>query len=141
MRLTQYIKRLIVKWLGIDRRFSDAWTDSERRLEERLQRQAARFDQELSGLSAKYALECVTADAAMAVALQTHKVELQAEYDRRTGLVLDAAITAAEKIARAISDSGDASLKEYVDSCFNTLLGIDPEANTYIGSEQCQLTQ
>ena len=136
MALMQYIRRIIVNWLNLNQSFIDAWNDCEDRLRERHKRLELQFDQKLSELSAKYSLDVVTADAAMAVALQTYKREQQAEFDHRIGLVLDAAITAAEKISRQVAASGDEALKEYVDSCFNALLGItEPATITEIGSD------
>jgi hypothetical protein len=45
-----------------------------------------------------------------------YRAELKQEFDSRIGVVLEASITASERIARVIARRGDDHLKEYVDS-------------------------
>jgi hypothetical protein len=40
----------------------------------------------------------------------------KADIESRAGLVLEAAMSAADKIARAVAQRGDSNLKEYVDA-------------------------
>ena len=44
----------------------------------------------------------------------------KAEFDSRVGAILDASMTASEKIAKLVAERGDNNLKSYVDSCFQT---------------------
>lgn len=87
------IKAFILRWLGIEQLLSAeraAFTES-------LTRQRDDFDGALSAVTA----------------------QLKADFESRSALVLEAAITASEKISRMVSMQGDSNLKEYVDSCLD----------------------
>lgn len=43
------------------------------------------------------------------------------ESEKRMGLVLDASMTAAEKISKVVAERGDVNLKLYIDACFESV--------------------
>jgi hypothetical protein len=44
------------------------------------------------------------------------------EFEIRLGVILDASLTAAEKIAKMVASQGDGALKDYVDGCLNVYI-------------------
>jgi hypothetical protein len=91
-------KQFILRWLGIDKALDEQQAACEKSLamqrEQFITALTAQRDTYTAGLSA-----------------------LRAELESRSAVVLEASITASEKIARMVASQGDNNLKEYVDSC------------------------
>lgn len=49
--------------------------------------------------------------------------ELRKEFEVRSSVLLEAAITASGKVAGMVSAKGDENLKSYVDGCFEAFIG------------------
>jgi len=68
--------------------------------------------------------ELISQEARLTEINEAHAAGIKAqkkEFEDRIGLVLEASMTAADKIARAVAERGDTNLKEYIDSCFDAV--------------------
>ena len=92
------LKQRILRWFGIDELFRKQAED----FAARLAKQTEDFEFAIELQEGRYRAE---------LAAQ------KAEFESRSGVLLEASITASEKIARMVASQGDKNLKEYVDSC------------------------
>lgn len=64
----------------------------------------------------------ITRKTAIEEMIAQREAALRAEFEARSAMVLEAAITAALKIARIVESEGQQNLKEYVDEQFKVII-------------------
>ena|SRR5579859_6273668 len=107
------IKQHILRWLGFPAL-----------IEAHTEEFSVRLNSQRQGFQKQFKLELEQALAEQRTAL---KAELKHEFDTRIGCVLEASITASEKIARMVASQGDSNLKDYIDGCLTVFENVTTE--------------
>lgn len=106
------LKERILKWLGIGDLLEQQATLHAEALQAHAEQHAESLRVALLALFEKQ-------QAALVDALQAARTDMREEYVQRLGLMMDASITASERIAKMVASQGDSNLKEYIDGVFS----------------------